>query len=50
MLTNGTMILAIKKPDGLVMGSRLEKCIESGDAVMIVGTPAQLSAFARKNR
>ena len=48
--TDGTMILAIKKPSGLVMGSRLETRIESGDAVMIVGTPEQLSTFARKNR
>src|SRR5438876_1222162 len=50
MLTDGTMILAIKKPSGLVMGSRLETRIESGDAAMIVGTPEQLAAFARKNR
>jgi voltage-gated potassium channel len=50
MLTDGTMILAIKKPGGLVMGSRLETRIESGDAAMIVGTQEQLSAFARKNR
>jgi voltage-gated potassium channel len=49
MLTDGTMILAIKKPSGLVMGSRLETRIESGDAAIIVGTPEQLSAFARKN-
>ena len=50
MLTDGTMILAIKKPGGLVMGSRLETRIESGDAAMIVGTHEQLSAFASKNR
>ncbi len=50
MLIDGTMILAIKKPGGLVMGSRLETRIESGDAAMVVGTPEQLSAFARKNR
>ena len=50
MLTDGTMLLAIKKPGGLVMGSRLETCIESGDAAMIVGTPEQISAFVRKNR
>ena len=50
MLTDGPMILAIKKPSGLVMGSRLETRIESGDAAMIVGTPEQLAAFARKNR
>jgi voltage-gated potassium channel len=48
MFTDGTMILAIKKPSGLVMGPRLETRIESGDAAMIVGTPEQLSAFARK--
>ncbi len=50
MLTDGTMILAIKKPGGLVMGSRLETRIESGDAALIVGTHEQLSAFASKNR
>ena len=49
-LTNGTMILAIKKSGGLVMGSRLETRIESGDAAMIVGTPEQIAAFARQNR
>jgi hypothetical protein len=32
------------------MGSRLETCIESGDAAMVVGTAKQISAFARKNR
>jgi len=48
-LTDGTMILAIKKHGGLVMGSRLETCIESGDAAMVVGTPKQISAFARRN-
>ena len=50
MLTDGTIILAIKKPGGLVMGSRLETRIASGDAAMIVGTHEQLSAFACKNR
>ncbi len=49
-LTDGTMILAIKKPGGLIMGSRLVTCIESGDAVMIIGTPEQIATFARKNR
>jgi voltage-gated potassium channel len=50
MLTDGTIILAIKKPGGLVMGSRLETRIESGDAAIIVGTHEQLSAFTSKNR
>jgi voltage-gated potassium channel len=50
MLIDGAMILAIKKPGGLVMGSRLETRIESGDAALVIGTPEQLSAFARKNR
>jgi voltage-gated potassium channel len=49
-LTDGTMILAIKKPGGLVMGSRLETCIESGDTAMVVGTAEQISSFARKNK
>ena len=49
-LTDGTMILAIKKPGGLVMGSRLETRIESGDAAMIMGTPEQIAAFAKQNR
>ena len=49
MLKDGTVILAIKKPGGLVMGSRLETCIESGDAAIVVGSPEQLSTFARKN-
>src|SRR6266571_2155919 len=39
MLTDGTMILAIKKPGGLVVGSRLETRIEGGDAAIIAGTP-----------
>jgi voltage-gated potassium channel len=43
MLTDGTMILAIKKPGGLVVGSRLETRIEGGDAAIIAGTPEQLS-------
>lgn len=49
MLNEGTVILAVKKPGGLVMGSRLETRIEGGDAAIIVGTPEQLSTFARKN-
>jgi voltage-gated potassium channel len=48
MMTNGTVILAIQKPDGLVVGSRLETRIESGDAAIIMGTPEQLSTFARR--
>ena len=50
MMTDGTMILAIKKPNGLVIGSRLETRIGDGDAAIIVGTPEQLSTFAHKNR
>ena len=49
-LTDGTIILAIKKPGGLVIGSRLETRIESGDAAMVVGTHEQISTFARQNR
>ncbi len=49
MLTDGTMILAIKKPGGVVSASRLETCIESGDAVIAVGTSEQLVNFATKH-
>ena len=49
MMTEGTMILALKKPGGLVTASRLVSRIDAGDAVIIVGTPEQLSTFASKN-
>lgn len=49
MMTDGTMILAIKKPGGLVIGSRLETRIEDGDAAIVVGTPGQLLSFGGKN-
>ncbi len=49
MLSGGTMILAIKKPGGLVMGSRLETRIDGGDAAIIAGTPEQLATFSRKS-
>lgn len=49
MLTDGTIILAIKKASGLVMGSRLETFIEHGDAVLLAGHPQHVSEFAQKN-
>lgn len=48
-LTDGMIILAIKKASGLMMGSRLETRIESGDAAILAGHPNQLAIFARKN-
>ncbi len=43
------MILALKKPGGLVIGNRPETCIDEGDTVILVGTPEQLAIIARNN-
>ncbi len=49
ILSDGTMLVAVKKPGGLMMGSRLETRIETGDTVIVVGAPEQLAAFKQKN-
>jgi voltage-gated potassium channel len=48
-LSDGTMIVALKKPGRLMTGSRLEVRIAAGDTVIIVGPPEQLVAFKKKN-
>jgi len=48
-LSYGTMIVALKKPSGLMAGSRLEACIEAGDTLIVVGAPEQLDVFKQKN-
>ena len=48
-LSYGTMIVAVKKHNGLMAGSRLEARIEAGDTVIVVGAPEQLAAFQRHN-
>jgi voltage-gated potassium channel len=47
MMGEGTMILALKKPGGLVIGNRPEIHIDEGDAVILVGAPEQLAIIAR---
>lgn len=49
MLGHGMIILAIKRQSGLVTTSRLETCIDKGDAVIVVGTPEQLAKFVQKH-
>ena len=49
ILSGGAMIVAVKKPGGLVPGSRLKARIEAGDTVIVVGTPEQLAAVQQKN-
>jgi voltage-gated potassium channel len=48
-LSYGAMIVALKRPGGLIPGSRLEARIEAGDTVIIIGVPEQLIAFQQKN-
>lgn len=46
----GTMIVALKKPGGLMPGSRLKAHIEANDTIIMVGAPEQLAAFQQQNR
>ena len=48
-LSYGTMMVALKKSDGLMTGSRLEISIEAGDTIIVVGSPEQLIVFKQKN-
>lgn len=48
-LSYGAMIVAVKRPSGLMPGPRLETRIEVGDTVIVVGTPEQLAEFQKKN-
>lgn len=44
-LSDDTMIVALKKPGGLISGTRQQARIEAGDAIIVVGTPGRLAAF-----
>jgi voltage-gated potassium channel len=48
-LGDGIMLLALKKPGGLVLGSRLDAHIDDGDTAIVVGRPEQLTAFRQRN-
>jgi voltage-gated potassium channel len=49
-LSDDTIIVALKKPGGLVTTSRFQVRIEEGDSIIIVGVPEKLAAFQQKNR
>jgi voltage-gated potassium channel len=49
ILSDGAMIVALKKSDELVPGSRLEAHIEAGETIIVVGTPEQLVTVQRLN-
>ncbi len=49
ILSDDTMIVAVKKKGGLVTGLHKVVRLESGDAVIVVGNPQQLTAFAREH-
>lgn len=47
-LSYGTMLVALKRPSGVMPGSRLEARIEVGDTIIVVGALEQLAAFKGK--
>jgi voltage-gated potassium channel len=49
MLSDDTMIVAVKKKGGLVKGLHKVVRLERGDSVIVVGDPRQLTAFAQEN-
>jgi voltage-gated potassium channel len=44
-LSNGIVLVALKKRSGLISGPRLETLIEAGDIMIVMGVPGQLAAF-----
>ena len=48
-LSYGTMLVALKRPSGVMPGSRLETRIEVSDTVIVVGALEQLTTFKQKN-
>jgi K+/H+ antiporter YhaU regulatory subunit KhtT len=44
------MLVALKRPNGVMADSRLEARIEAGDTVIVVGAPEQLGAFQLHNK
>jgi voltage-gated potassium channel len=47
MLRSGVMIVALKKPSGLIASQRSEARIQADDRVIVIGAPDQLAAFQR---
>src|SRR5213595_3983830 len=49
ILSYRTMLVALKRPSGVMPGSRLGARIEVGDTVIVVGALEQLATFKQKN-
>lgn len=49
IVTDGAILVALKKGSRLVPGLRPDVVIERGDTALVVGTPEQLVSFARGN-
>lgn len=48
-LTNGVVIVGVKKGNGLLASPRRETMIEEGDTMIVVGMPEQLAGFKARN-
>ena len=46
-LSNGVVLVALKKRSGLVSGPRPGTLIDAGDTVVVMGVPSQLAAFKK---
>jgi voltage-gated potassium channel len=49
MLRSGAIIVALKKPSGLIVSQRSQARIQAGDMVIVIGAPDQLAAFQHSN-
>jgi Trk K+ transport system NAD-binding subunit len=49
-LSSGAMIVALRKPSGLIPSTKLETRIEVDDTVIVLGAPEELAAFQQKNK
>jgi voltage-gated potassium channel len=48
-LSSGTMIVALKKPSGLIPSTKSETRIEADDMIIILGSPEELATFQQMN-
>ncbi|MBE3561983.1 MAG: potassium channel protein [Ktedonobacteraceae bacterium] len=48
-LSNGLLIVALKKQSGLMIGARQETPVEAGDTAIVVGEPKLLAAFKQSH-
>lgn len=48
-LRSGAIIVALKKPSGLIVSQRSQARIQAGDMVIVIGAPDQLAAFQHSN-